>query len=381
MGTPSSSHAVFGPVSSITTAPVSMGNSVCGSAPVVHQVQGGVRVMGRDFMFPVASVNNVKTDWVMVGGCPLIPHSFVASVMRSYASIYAEFIVHGMTFHFVTAMPTNAVGDVMFYVNKDRGAALLDTTNTNFMSVVLSDPNTVLGPLWHNHSATYKPVFTTYPTSIFNDESLRSQGPGELFLYMKTSQSSTLGSPGYVLVDFDISFKTLQTNPRELTFPLTRLKYNQYGLNTPVGNPAAGAPVIVLGNGNKIDGFPTSGGLYSDTAAQQGDIYKVVMMPDYGTYINLTSSNFLAAQNGITQTTSLLTLVNIDDGFTCFGVLIGGPGDAGLAAMVLYPSFQAAKSQSRVLVYATNFTAAAFNIPSWLSLVGSVDSALFQANY
>lgn len=381
MGTRSREQAVFGPVSSITTAPISIGNSVSGSAPIVQPTQDGVRVLGRDFMFPLSGISSTKTDWAMVGGCPIIPHAFVASVLRSYSSIYAEFVVHGLTFHYVTAMPTTSLGDVMFYVNKDRGAALLDTTNNNFMSVVLSDPNTVLGPLWHNHSATYKPVFKTYSTSILNGEDLRDQGPGELFIYMKTSASSTLGSAGYVLVDFDISFKTLQTNPRELSFPLTRLKYGSYGFSTPVAPVVQGQVIIWTTNGATLDGGSVPGGIFTDTQARQGDIYKVVMQPDFGSYVGTTPSTFLGAVNAVSDTVRLYSQVVIDDGFTAFAVIAGPSSGAGNAGLILYPSYAAAMAQTSHFVYFVTSGNTGVNIPTWMSLVGNTNPALYQANY
>lgn len=330
-------------------------------------------------MFPLSAVVSAITDWVMVGGCPLIPHAFVASIMRSYASIYAEFVVHGLTFHYVTASPTNAVGDVMFYVNKDRGAALLDTTNTNFMSVVLSDPHTVLGPLWHNHSATYRPVFKTYPTSILNGEDIRTQGPGELFMYMKTSAGSTLGSAGYVLVDFDISFLTLQVNPRELSFPLTRLKYNQYGINFPTGGIVAGTAWNAATNGARTDG--TTSYIYSDSATKQGDVFKVVLMPDYGQYNNISAATLTRATMKAGGAAFTNVSVNLDDGYTVYAVLYAPPSDGVTAGVLFYPSYDAAMAQSvDCLEYAQTGTVT-YNIPAWWSLVGNVNPALYQSNY
>lgn len=45
------SKTVMGPVSSISTAPVAIGNSVRGASCVSKQTPKGVVVMGRDFMF------------------------------------------------------------------------------------------------------------------------------------------------------------------------------------------------------------------------------------------------------------------------------------------------------------------------------------------
>jgi hypothetical protein len=186
----------------------------------------------------------------------------------------------------------------MFYVGKSRASALLDTSNPNFMSVVLSDPNTCIGPLWKNTSATYVPVFKTYSTDIFNDEDLRSEGPGELFMYTKNSAAVTQGSPGYVVVDFDITFKTLQVNIRELTFPMNRLKYNQYGMgyNVPVGF-TQGNEAVVQTRGALLDGSFSS--ITSDPAVKLGDVFKLVFVGAAAQYVAVGPSNLF--QYGIRQ--------------------------------------------------------------------------------
>lgn len=378
MGT-RTSNAVFGPVSSVVSAPVRIGNSMTGSSPVVKATKDGVRVQGRDYLFQLAAVNSIQTNWVLVGGSPLIPHAIVASSMRSLASMYSEFTVHGFTFHYITSSPTNASGDVMFYINKDRGAALLDTSNANFMSIVLSDPNTVMGPLWQNNSATYRPIFKTYTTSILNDEPLHNEGPGEVFIYAKQDKSSALGSPGYVIVDFDITFKTLQTNPRDLLFPVARMKYTQYGLGyaTPA-SLTAGAEAVVRTNATMLDGGTNI--ISNDSASRLGDVFKIVMCPQYGAYSGITPATMLlySARAGAPQPNTVLinTQLTIDDGFTCYGVYVAVSN----GVLMLYPTYQAAMSQSFPYLFAITGTAQ-WTIPSWISLVGNVGAIAYQSNF
>jgi len=369
-------NAVFGPVSAITTAPVSIGNTVVGASPVIRQTENGVRVQGRDFMFQAAPVAASSTDWILSGGCPLIPHAFVASVLRSYASIYAEFSVHGLTFHYITSSATNSIGDIMFYVNKNRGSALLDTTNPNFLSVVLSDPHTVMGPLWQNASAAYKPVPKYYSTDILNDEDLRTQGPGELFLYTK---SATLSSPGYVLVDFDITFRDLQVNIRDLTFPMNRLKYNQYGFGFQNAvSLAQGAEAVMQTNGTLVSGLG-GGSLLGDPQVQLGDVFKCVMCTQYAFFAApLTRGNLL--QTDLRQGTESShgpIPTTIDDGFTFYGVFFNGTN----GFVMLYPTLAAAMSQQFPYEWGTNATNVTWVIPCWISLVANVRAATYQANY
>lgn len=371
--------AVFGPTSTITTAPVAFGNSISGSTPIVRPVQDGVRIMGRDFMFQLAAVSSsTQTNWVCAGGAPLAPHAFVASMLRGFASMYAEFVVHGFTFHYITGAPTTIVGDLMFYVNKDRGSALLDTSNSNFMSVVLSDPHTVISPLWKNCSAVYVPEFKMYTTNIFNDEPLHNQCPGEVFVYTKTSAASTIGSPGYVLIDFDITFKTMQTNPRDLLFPIARLKYTQYGMGYATNiTISAGVEAAWRTNCAKLDG--TFGVITDDPAIKLGDVYKIVMCPQYGAFSLVTSANLLiySTRQGNEIAGVANQALTIDDGFTCFGVYMAPVG----GTMMLYPTFQAAMSQQYPYLFGISATNCQWDIPCWLSLVGNVGGVTYQSNF
>lgn len=367
----------FGPVSTIDTAPVSIGNSIQGSQAIVEGVKDGVRIKGRDYMFQAAAVAASQTNWVLVGGCPIIPHAFVASVLRSYAGIYAEFVVHGVSFHFITSSATSATGDMMFYISKNRASALLDTSNPSFMSVVLSDPNTTIGPLWKNNSAYYKPVFKTYSTDILNDEDLMHEGPGELFLY---TRSAALNPPGYVLVDFDITFKTLQVNIRELTFPMNRLKYNQYGLGY-TSNVAIvqGNELVMQTGGPHLDGVTTSG-ITSDPALKLGDVFKIVFnVVSAGFSGGASASNlFEVGLRSGTEATIGVVPVTIDDGFTCFGVYINA-GSSGV--LMLYPTVTSAMAQQYPYLWGTTQAATNWNIPSWISLIGNVGGRLYQANF
>lgn len=335
-----------------------------------------MRVQGRDFLFQVAAVKATLTDWTLTGGCPLIPHAFVASILRSYASIYSEFTVHGVTFHYITASPTNAVGDMMFYINKNRGSALIDTSNPNFMSVVLSDPNTCLGPLWKNHSSAYVPVFKTYSTDILNDEDIMHEGPGELFVY---TRSAALASPGYVLIDFDITFKTLQVNIRELTFPMNRLKYAQYGIGY-TANVAwsQGDPIAVQTKGLFLDGVTTST-IQADTQTKLGDVFKVVLCTSAAVFSTVLQTNLIQyslRQGG--ETAEGVIPVTPDDGFTCFAVYINA-GSGGV--MILYPTVASAMTQQYPIEWGSTQTAANFNIPCWMSLIGNVAGRLYQSNF
>jgi len=351
---------VFGPVSTIDTAPVSIGNSISGTSPVIIPVHDGVRVQGRDYLCDIYAVKSTLTNWTLAGACPLVPHCLVSSILKSYAGIYSYYVVNGMAFHYITASPTSEQGDVMLYISKSRGDPGINNESTNFMSVVLSDHNTTIGPLWKNHTAAFFPTPKLYPSDIFNDEDLMHQGPGELFVFTKTTSAL---APGFILIDYDITFSVMQVNIRALTFPVSRMKYTQIGLSLTTAVWTINS-TIVLGvfTGLLLDGA-TSGA--APTGATVGDIYKIVMCESAATYTNVNSTNW--AVYGTHSTTDTWTAITLQDGFTVYGVIYT------TGAMTLYPSYAAAVAQYMPLRAGISATVT-YNIPSFISLVGSVGS-------
>jgi hypothetical protein len=358
---------VFGPISTIDTAPVSIGNSVSGCAPVVVPVQDGVRIKGRDFLCNISATAASVVGWTLVGGSPLVPHALVSSLLKSYAGIYAEFVIHGVAFHFITACPSSTQGDVMLMIGKSRGDSGINFSSANFMSVVLSDHNTVLGPLWQNHTSSYFPPPRIYDTDILNDEDLLHQGPGELFVFTKTS---SLQVPGYILMDYDISFRTMQVNIRALTFPISRLKYNQIALALSANVTSGVTRAIATVTGTLLDNA-TSGSV--PTGAAVGDIYKVIMNVTVATFTSVTTATLLAMPITGSSTTTY-TAQTIADGYTVYGVYYA------TNALILYPNFAEAASQSNPYTFGVTANIA-FNIPSFISLVGSTGSTgIAQSN-
>lgn len=62
-------NPTFGPVSTISTAPVAIGNSMSGFKTQVLHTADGCRVIGRDYAFTPAATGNV-TGWALTGGMP-----------------------------------------------------------------------------------------------------------------------------------------------------------------------------------------------------------------------------------------------------------------------------------------------------------------------
>jgi hypothetical protein len=359
----------FGAVSSITTAPVAIGNSIKGSRTQVVQTSTGVRVRGRDFMFAPIGTGTVAT-WTVAGGSPLTPAAFTDSVVANYLRTYSKFKWRGLTAHYITASPTTATGDVMFYYNKDRSSVFLNQTSSQFMPFVISDPNTMLGPQWMNHSSKFDITGDWKLCDYGMHDGIEEYAAGDLFLMSKTS---TTPSPGYILFDYDIEFSELQLQPRLLTFPISRIQWQQMNIGlTAVAvvptNPVSGS-LTPKNKGNGISGAA------SVNPFQPGDIVKIIVdltnsLP--ASWTSVTSSSLFAAKNG-----QYLNALTIQDGTTFYGVY-----DNGETGFALYanPTQAYDGGQQSVFFYAINATIT-YNLQCWVSYIGSSGSSNMNPNF
>jgi hypothetical protein len=104
---------------------------------------------------------------------PITPCCLPSSILRNYCQMFNKFRVNKVIVHYITSSPTSQAGDVLFYYEKDRLAPMADYSSSSFLPYVLSDPHTVIGPQWTNHSAVIrrrrigKPRYTgTNPISM-----------------------------------------------------------------------------------------------------------------------------------------------------------------------------------------------------------------------
>lgn len=355
-------------VSTINTAPVAIGNSVKGSKSIIHPSKnGGVQIIGRDFMFAPVGTGSVLT-WTSTGGTPITPAAFGDSTLRQMVQMYQEFKVNSICVHYITSSATSSNGDVMFYFSKNRESVFLNQTSANLLPFVLSDEDTIIGPQWTNHSACLH-VTSTWKSCDYGMSSVVSDfSDGEVFLLSKTS---TTDSPGYVLFDYDISFREHSIAPRLLTYPITRIQYFQTSMGF-AGTSAAGAPVgLIVGAG------PTALNISGTTAVspnglQAGDVYKII--------IDLTNS---VVANWLLPTTIQpirLPLANtfvttpLVDGFTCYAAYNG-------ITWQLYANSESAFVQTNEFEYNATNVNASINLQVWLSFIGQVGAVNLVPNF
>jgi len=375
------STRTFGPVTTINTAPVAVGNSMRGvEAKVVHSSKDQVRIVGRDYAYTAYS-SGTATGWMPVGGFPLTPVCFASSILRAYTQMFNKFKFNQVCCHYITSSPTSSNGDVLFQINANRTDPLPNWTSSTFLPYALSKPETVLGPQWQNHSCCFvpkNPIRTLVPDNVDIDY----QSQGEVFLYSKTS---TTESPGYVLIDYDITFYEMSINPHGGILPNPLYLYQEVQFYLPTTALTVGVTTIKASTGSTGAGGTAITSLWSNTNSHYGDVYKIAIdvansnaaawtaSSGSPTFANLFANLAAGASNGLP----------ISDGFTCYMVLEGA------TSATFYSTAAQAFTATNPIVAGATYTPNAYtdnshnpNAGVWFygmaSLVGSISGIAQQ---
>jgi hypothetical protein len=358
----------FGAVTTINTAPVAIGNSIRGSAPSITQTPNGTRVVGRDFGFALASTASSVTGWELIGGMPLTPAVLASSGLRAFTQSYASFKINSVIVHYITSSPTSQAGDVLFYYERSRLSPAPDFSNVNFLPFVLSDPKTILGPQWTNHSALITPPADWKSTNYGVQDDIDEDCAGSVYMFSKTNATN---SPGYVVIDYDITFKELSVNPRAGVLPISRGQFFQTALGV-----SALATTNQTTNYKDSTGWVIRGNSTANTTAQSitgltgGDIYKCVASAtasSINTFTNCSLSNILK----YVEDTAAVT---VDDGFTFYA-----RWDAVNSTFCIAPTMVDAETNQRVFQSGVTATIT-FALPVTMHLVRTTGAPV-QSSY
>jgi len=359
------SRTSFGAVSRINTAPVAVGNSVRGTKPKITQSANGAHVVGRDFAFSLSSTTASIVDWELIGGAPITPCAFPSTVLRNYCQMFAEFKINKLVVHYITSSPTSQAGDVLFYYAPQRLEPMMDYTNNSFLPYVLSDSSTVIGPQWTNHSTSLNVDHNWKSTNYGANPDLNEDSAGAVYCFSKTNAAN---SPGYILFDYDITFRILKLNPRMGVLPVARAQSTMVCLTAVAGaTTAANSAVFALSG---LSGRNIAGALSTNpTGFMIGDVYKLV----------LQATNSVAAGNAALSGTPTPTLSNIlqhadgtaitmDDGDTYYILAVTSTN------FRIYGTADAARTAANPLEWQTSFNAGhAINLCAAVELVTNVD--------
>lgn len=363
-------QSTFGPVATIDTAPVSIGNSFNGAAPIISAIPNGQRIQGRDFLQNIDPTATTITSWTLVGGAPISPVAMISSGVKNLMTMYGNYCVHGVAVHFITSCTTSDVGSIMIYISKGRAEPGLNTTNENFMPLVLSDPNTIISPVWKNCSAIFKPVPEWRPTDLFSSDGLHEQSSGEIFAFTRIN---SVNVPGYFIIDYDISFQNMQANLKALSLPVARMKYTQVKLVD--GGAVTGQVATYSWSGAAallMDGVTLS---IAPTGAAIGDIYKVIINAQDGYVGAGTLAQAFSINMPIEGGAVAMAATSYFDGATVYGVAVSA------TAIVLYPNYYAAHVGAAPLLQTATITGAVHAMIAYVSLVGTVQGLIGQSNF
>jgi hypothetical protein len=349
-------------VASVCTAPVAIGNSVRGSESRVSRTSNGAVLTGRDFMFTPIGTGSVQT-WCLTGGSPLSPAAFADSNIRQYLQMYQKYRWRACAVHYITSSPTSSTGDVMFYHAKNRDSVFLNQTSSMLLPFVISDPSSVIGPQWTNHSTQLQVTGTWKSTDYGMADSPNDYSDGEVFLLSKTT---TTDSPGYVLFDYVIEFADQQLSPRLLTLPLPRIQWWNMAVNCNSAKTQGNAATFAVG-GNNLSGVQSA----FPSTAKTGDIFKVIFDITNSTFTTGTAANLL--QGELCGNAQALTL---SDGFTCYALM------ATNGFIAIYSNASAAYNANAADSFAFGATLTYnVNVQIWISLIGTLSTDSLVPNF
>lgn len=365
--TPAPSRAV----SQITTAPVSIGNSIRGSRPRIVQSADGARAVGRDFACSLQSTAANVVGWEVIAAVPITPCVLPNSTLRSLCLMYNHFKVNKITVHYITSSPTSQAGDVLFYYERDAHSPFLDYTNNSFLPTVLSDSNTIVGPQWTNHSALLKPAPEWKTTNYGMNTDLNEDKAGTLFFFSKTNAAN---SPGYLLIDYDITFREMALTPRAGLIPFTDgLGVFTCLTSATTATAANGATFAIAGKNVAGATVTTNIGIIN----KPGSIWKTVFQytstalagnTAWSGSVTPTAANFL--DDGATNEDFI-----IDDGTTLYAVCLNGTD------VLTYPTLANAMTSTNRIEWQTSITSCVWNMCVEMHMVGTLNAVNRQSSY
>lgn len=367
----------FAGVSAVSAAPVSIGNTVRSTKLTVQRDTQSVTVQGRDFVQTVGGTAATFNNWTLQAGMPITPLALSTSSLRGFFQSHEQFKLRRILIHYITSSPTSLSGDILIVYHANHGGPKVDHTSNNFLSYALSTESAVLGPQWTNHSVELAVGGEWYNTDVLNAEDVQHQADGEVLVYTKnTTNGVAADSPGYIVIDYDVQFRHMMTNPRLLTIPSSIFKWFPTAAFFNAAAVAAGDPVRF--DVNTASDYALAGGKIPPNTPV-GTIFQMVL-------------DFQNAVYGVFTPASLATVFAINQARNAAGAVTGsmvyavGTGTTlyavyrGTTLLDLYPSYPAVFAGNTINWTAGGGAGMFINCAAIFAAVGSVNSAYLQAN-
>jgi hypothetical protein len=287
-------------------------------------------------------------------------------------------------FHYITASNSAQQGDIAFYYGKNRNSVFLSQTSPNFLAMLITDENTIIGPQWVNHSIQMNVASNWLSTDYGMTSNPDMYSAGEIFLLAQSPATTNNLEPcGYVLIDYVVEFAQHQLSPRSLTLPYVRAQYFQTNIGVAAATVTKGSTFWCNQVGNRLDGASAS----SPSGWQPGDIYKVILdvtNSNVSSWVGVGISNLFQynLETGFSAATPIQPALTIVDGTTFYAVAFATAASGGNPIYCFYPNPETA--YTALVSDAMNFglgAAITFNLQCWLSLIGTVAQASNNPNF
>nr|WRQ65358.1 structural protein [Tolivirales sp.] len=374
---PSNVIGPFSGVSQVDVAPVNIGNTIRSSRQVVSAANGGITVTGRDFVTTIGGAVSGYLGWTLQGGVGLSPLGLNASGLRGFFQSYQWYRWDRCVAHYITSSPTSTSGDILLMYHANHGGPKADHTSTNFMSYALSTDSALLGPQWTNHSVEIIQGSHQFKlTDVLNTEDVADQTDGELLVYTRASTNAGVADPpGYLLIDYQITFQNRMLNPRIQTLPSGLFKFIPTGLHvatSPTQFDVFSADFLLSTKAyNNSPIIPTG--------ASVGDIFQVVLDLQNATFTNVTAGNAFVINIANTGNAGQGTYIPfpLTTGMTIYAV-IGSTVTNGSVAF--FPNYSAIFAGNSIRYANTSIPTVVVDCAAVYSCVGSVSTKFSQAN-
>lgn len=307
-----------------TAAPVSIGSTIRAIPPQVSRSNDGSRVTGRDF---IGTVEGQGVSTFGLGKSALLsPAYFATTTLGNIARSFERYRWNKLRVHFVPKVATTAVGQIVLCSQRSVSEPGLQPEAGTFLQRAMSQGNAVFSPLWVGtfididcSSSDWKLVDPSTTSDI--DDCVHE----ELQVY---TQISVAAQVGYLIAEYDISFKEVIYQPHSSTLPFSTGPGYRVSLTD-------GAAVNGVG-----DDWVLSETSTTFTSAVNGTIYRAVLDLQgcsAGTGATLTNElNVITAYRTATITqTSAVSSFPLIGGSTIYMVVIG-------SSLYCYTSLEAA---------------------------------------
>jgi hypothetical protein len=283
-------------------APVSVGTSIRAIKPVMSRNVEGGHIRGKDFL---GTVEGFGVATFGLGKSALLnPAYFFSTFLGNFARSYEKYRWNSLRIHYVPKVATSAIGQLVMCSQRSVTEPGLRPEAGTFLNRAMSQGNAAFSPLW---TGSYIDIDTdgefrlVDPTSSADlDDAIHE----ELQVYCQTSVS---GQVGYLIAEYDISFKEPIFQPHSTSIPISTGPGMRVVLTDAAGINSN------LDDWNLVDSF----GLLGLGTIPNGTIYRGVFdlqgssPPTGGTFANSFAINLetKATTSTVTRTPVPLPLV------------------------------------------------------------------------